>query len=71
MAREPLDGVEMCDRTLGLIGSGEIGARVAEGTLALKGKVIADDPFLAPGRAMELGVEKVELDDLLAGADAI
>ena len=64
-------GVELYAKTLGLIGCGNIGALVAERALALKMKVIAYDPFLSPERAIKLGVEKVELDDLLSRADAI
>jgi len=64
-------GVELYAKTLGLIGCGNIGALVAERALALKMKVIAYDPFLSPERAVRLGVEKVELEDLLARADAI
>lgn len=64
-------GVELYAKTLGVIGCGNIGALVAERALALKMKVIAYDPFLSPERAVQLGVEKVELDDLLIRADAI
>ena len=64
-------GVELYAKTLGIIGCGNIGALVAERALALKMKVIAYDPFLSPERAVKLGVEKVELDDLLSRADAI
>jgi D-3-phosphoglycerate dehydrogenase len=64
-------GVELYAKTLGLIGCGNIGALVAERALALKMKVIAHDPFLSPERAVKLGVEKVELDELLARADVI
>jgi D-3-phosphoglycerate dehydrogenase len=64
-------GVELYAKTLGLIGCGNIGALVAERALALKMKVIAYDPFLSPERAVKLGVEKVELEDLLARCDAI
>jgi D-3-phosphoglycerate dehydrogenase len=64
-------GVELYAKTLGIIGCGNIGALVAERALALKMKVIAYDPFLSPERAIRLGVEKVELDELLARADAI
>jgi D-3-phosphoglycerate dehydrogenase len=64
-------GVELYAKTLGLIGCGNIGALVAERALALKMKVIAYDPFLSPERAVKLGVEKVELHDLLTRADAI
>lgn len=64
-------GVEVTGKTLGLIGAGNIGSIVAARALGLKMKVIAFDPFLSPERAVELGVEKVELDDLLARADFI
>jgi len=64
-------GVELYAKSLGLIGCGNIGALVAERALALKMKVIAYDPFLSPERAVKLGVEKVELDDLLSRADVI
>ncbi len=64
-------GVELYAKTLGIIGCGNIGALVAERALALKMKVIAYDPFLSPERAVKLGVEKVELDDLLSRADAV
>ena len=64
-------GVELYAKTLGLIGCGNIGSLVAERALALKMKVIAYDPFLSPERAVKLGVEKVELDELLSRADVI
>jgi len=64
-------GIELYAKTLGLIGCGNIGALVAERALALKMKVIAYDPFLSVERAVKLGVEKVELEELLARADAI
>jgi D-3-phosphoglycerate dehydrogenase len=64
-------GVEVTGKTLGLIGAGNIGSIVATRALGLKMKVIAYDPFLTPERAVELGVEKVELDELLARADFI
>jgi len=64
-------GVEVTNKTLGLIGAGNIGSIVADRALGLKMKVVAFDPFLTPERAVELGVEKVELDDLLKRADFI
>ena len=64
-------GVELTAKTLGLIGCGNIGSIVAERALGLKMKVIAFDPFLTPERAVDLGVEKVELEQLLARADFI
>ena len=64
-------GVELAAKTLGLIGCGNIGSIVADRAHGLKMKVIAYDPFLSPERALELGVEKVELDELLARSDFI
>src|ERR1700740_276780 len=58
-------GVELYGKTLGLIGAGNIGSIVADRANGLKMKVIAYDPFLSPERAVEMGVEKVDLDDLL------
>lgn len=64
-------GVEVTGKTLGLIGAGNIGSIVASRALGLKMKVIAFDPFLTEDRAIEMGVEKVDLDGLLARADFI
>jgi D-3-phosphoglycerate dehydrogenase len=64
-------GVELTNKTLGLIGAGNIGSIVADRALGLKMKVIAYDPFLSPERAIDLGIEKVELNELLARADFI
>ena len=64
-------GVEITGKTLGLIGCGNIGSVVAARAQGLRMKVIAHDPYLSAERAREIGVEKVELDDLLARADFI
>ncbi len=64
-------GVELYAKTLGLVGCGNIGSIVADRAQGLKMKVIAYDPFLSPERAMDLGVEKVELDELFRRADFI
>src|SRR5258708_27683703 len=64
-------GMELYAKTLGLIGAGNIGSIVADRANGLKMKVIAYDPFLAPERAVEIGVEKVDLPELLARADII
>jgi D-3-phosphoglycerate dehydrogenase / 2-oxoglutarate reductase len=64
-------GVEITGKTLGIVGCGNIGSIVAERAHGLKMKVIAYDPYLSPERAIDLGVEKVELDDLLRRADVI
>ncbi len=64
-------GVELTAKTLGVIGCGNIGSIAADRAIGLKMKVIAYDPFLSPERAVALGVEKVELEDLLKRADFI
>lgn len=64
-------GVEVTGKTLGLIGAGNIGAIVAARALGLRMKVVAFDPFLTPERAIEMGVEKADLNTLLAKADFI
>jgi D-3-phosphoglycerate dehydrogenase len=64
-------GVEITGKTLGVVGCGNIGSIVADRAIGLKMKVIAYDPFLSPERAVNLGVEKVELDDLFKRADFI
>jgi len=64
-------GVELYAKTLGIIGCGNIGSIVADRAIGLKMKVIAYDPYLTEERAVALGVEKVELDDLLRRADFI
>lgn len=64
-------GVEVTNKTLGLIGAGNIGSIVADRAKGLRMKVVAFDPFLTPERAVEMGIEKVTLDELLARADFI
>jgi D-3-phosphoglycerate dehydrogenase len=64
-------GVELTGKSLGVIGCGNIGSIVADRALGLSMKVLAYDPFLTAERATDLGVEKVELDDLLSRADFI
>ena len=64
-------GVELAGKTLGIVGCGNIGGIVADRARGLKMKVIAHDPYLSPERAEDLGVEKVDLDQLYARADFI
>ena len=64
-------GVELYGKTLGVIGCGNIGSIVADRAVGLKMNVIAYDPFLTNDRAVEIGVEKVELEDLFKRADFI
>jgi D-3-phosphoglycerate dehydrogenase len=64
-------GVEITGKTLGVIGAGNIGSIVIDRALGLRMRVVAYDPFLSPERAVEIGVHKVELDELLKRADFI
>ncbi|MEM8729537.1 MAG: phosphoglycerate dehydrogenase, partial [Pseudomonadota bacterium] len=64
-------GVELTNKTLGVIGAGNIGSIVCNRARGLQMKVIAFDPFLSDEKATKMGVEKVELDALLARADFI
>ncbi len=64
-------GVELTSKTLGVIGAGNIGSIVIDRAQGLKMKVIAYDPFLSEERAAKIGVEKVELDELLTRSDFI
>ena len=64
-------GVELTGKTLGVIGAGNIGGIVCDRARGLKMKVVAYDPFLGAEKAEKMGVEKVELDELLARADFI
>ena len=64
-------GVELYAKTLGVVGCGNIGSIVADRGLGLKMKVIAYDPFLSPERALQIGVEKVELLELFTRSDFI
>ncbi|GAB4545694.1 MAG: phosphoglycerate dehydrogenase [Ruegeria sp.] len=64
-------GVELTNKTLGVIGAGNIGGIVCDRAQGLKMKVIAYDPYLGQEKADKMGVEKVELDELLARADFI
>src|SRR5947209_13823281 len=64
-------GVEITGKTLGVIGCGNIGSIVVDRALGLRMKVVAYDPFLSPERARDIGVEKVELDELFKRADFI
>src|SRR6201997_1765448 len=64
-------GVEITGKTLGVIGCGNIGSIVADRAHGLRMKVVAYDPFLSPERALDLGVEKVDLPELFKRADFI
>jgi D-3-phosphoglycerate dehydrogenase / 2-oxoglutarate reductase len=64
-------GVELTGKTLGVVGCGNIGSRVAERGLGLKMKVISFDPFLTKEKAEKLGIESVSLDELYERSDFI
>jgi len=64
-------GVEVTGKTLGVVGCGNIGSIVADRALGLRMKVVAFDPYLSEERAVSMGVDKVDLDELLARADFI
>ncbi|HBS49387.1 MAG TPA: phosphoglycerate dehydrogenase [Rhodobacteraceae bacterium] len=64
-------GVELTNKVLGVIGAGNIGSIVCNRARGLHMKVVAYDPFLSEEKAAKMGVEKVDLDDLLARADFI
>ena len=67
--RSRWEGVELADKTLGIVGFGRIGKLVAQRALAFGMRVVAHDPFVAPDRAKQLNVELLELDELVAQAD--
>lgn len=71
-SRKDLQGVELYNKTLGIIGMGRIGSELSRRAIAFGMRVLAFDPYLAATRARSLQVELVqELDDLLPNADFI
>lgn len=70
-ARSKHTGAELFEKTLGIVGFGRIGQLVAARMQAFGMNVIAYDPYLQPARAAQLGVELVELDNLLKRSDFI
>ncbi|MFZ6005325.1 MAG: phosphoglycerate dehydrogenase [Actinomycetota bacterium] len=69
--RSKWEGVELADKTLGIVGLGRIGKLVAQRALAFGMKVVAHDPFVAPERARQLNVDMLSLDDLFATSDFV
>jgi D-3-phosphoglycerate dehydrogenase len=68
--RKTYGGVELADKTLGVLGFGRIGQQVARRAAGLGMRVVAYDPFVAPDRFRELGVERVEsTEDVYAASD--
>jgi D-3-phosphoglycerate dehydrogenase len=71
-SRKDFEGVELYNKTLGVIGMGRIGSELSRRAIAFGMRVVAYDPYLSAARARSLQVELVEeLDDLLATADFI
>lgn len=69
--RDKFMGVEVCNKTLGVIGLGNVGRIVAERAVGLRMKVIGHDPFVTPENTARLGVEPVSLDEIFARSDFI
>ena len=69
--KKELNGSELCHKTLGIIGYGNIGEAVSKRAQAFDMKVIGFDPVRKPGDILASGAEPVELDTLLARADII
>ena len=69
--RSSFTGVELNGKTVGIIGLGKIGQLVAQRLAAFGVELIAYDPYVAPARAAQLGIELTDLEDLLRRSDAI
>ena len=67
--RSRWEGVELADKTLGVVGLGRIGKLVADRARAFAMRVVAYDPFVSAERAKQMGVELMSLDQLVAEAD--
>ena len=67
--RSKWEGVELADKTLGIVGLGRIGKLVAQRALAFGMKVVAHDPFVAPERARQINVDLISLEELVRRAD--
>ncbi|WP_016909949.1 phosphoglycerate dehydrogenase [Streptomyces xiaopingdaonensis] len=69
--RSKYTGVELSEKTLGVVGLGRIGVLVAQRMSAFGMKVVAYDPFVQPARAAQMGVKLVSLDELLEVSDFV
>ncbi|CAM5312824.1 Glyoxylate/hydroxypyruvate reductase B [Streptomyces alboniger] len=69
--RSKYTGVELAEKTLGVVGLGRIGALVAQRMSAFGMKVVAYDPYVQPARAAQMGVKVLSLDELLEVSDFI
>jgi D-3-phosphoglycerate dehydrogenase len=67
--RSKYTGIELYEKTVGIVGLGRIGVLVAQRLSAFGMKVIAYDPYVQAGRAAQMGVRLVDLDTLLAESD--
>ncbi|GIS81433.1 MAG: hypothetical protein CM1200mP15_00650 [Dehalococcoidia bacterium] len=64
-------GIEVRDKTLGVVGLGRVGSEVARRARAFGMNLVGYDPFISPDHAERMGVELMSVDDLLACADFI
>ncbi len=69
--RSSFSGVELSGKTVGVVGLGKVGQLVAQRLAAFGTELIAYDPYVSPARAAQLGIELIDLDELLSRADAI
>ncbi|MET9030641.1 phosphoglycerate dehydrogenase [Nocardia sp. NPDC004168] len=69
--RSKFNGVEIFDKTVGVVGLGRIGQLFAARLAAFETKIVAYDPYVSPARAAQLGIELLSLDELLERADLI
>ena len=69
--RKSFEGTELKGKTLGLIGFGNVGKKVAKVALAFEMKVLVYDPFLPPEKFVEFGVKRAELAEIYSSADYI
>jgi D-3-phosphoglycerate dehydrogenase len=69
--RSSFTGVEVSEKTVGVVGLGRIGQLFAQRMAAFGTRLVAYDPYLPPARAGQLGIELMGLDDLLAQSDFI
>lgn len=69
--RKSFQGIELYNKSLGIVGLGRIGGEVARRAIAFGMRVLAYDPFLSLARAKSLQVELVELGDLFEQSDII
>jgi D-3-phosphoglycerate dehydrogenase len=69
--RSQWEGVELSDKTLGIIGLGRIGRLVAQRALAFGMRLVGHDPFVSADRARQLSVELIDLDEVMARSDFV